>query len=63
VKERDRLFDLLKEVPFLKPFPSHSNFILCEVTSGFDAKKVKVHSFSYLIFTSSYLFYSLFVYV
>ncbi|KAK2366425.1 histidinol phosphate aminotransferase [Trifolium repens] len=41
VKERDRLFDLLKEVPFLKPFPSHSNFILCEVTSGFDAKKVK----------------------
>jgi histidinol-phosphate aminotransferase len=41
VKERDRLFDLLKEVPFLKPFPSHSNFILCEVTSGFEAKKVK----------------------
>ncbi|CAJ2666178.1 unnamed protein product [Trifolium pratense] len=41
VKERVRLFDLLKQVPFLKPFPSHSNFILCEVTSGFDAKKVK----------------------
>ncbi|CAK8532905.1 unnamed protein product [Lathyrus sativus] len=41
VKERGRLFELLKAVPFLRPFPSHSNFILCEVTSGFDAKKLK----------------------
>ncbi|XP_028797517.1 histidinol-phosphate aminotransferase, chloroplastic-like isoform X1 [Neltuma alba] len=41
VKERERLYDLLKEVPFLRPFPSHSNFILCEVTSGMNAKKLK----------------------
>jgi histidinol-phosphate aminotransferase len=41
LQERDRLYDLLKEIPFLKPFPSHSNFILCEVTSGKDAKKIK----------------------
>ncbi|KAL9252825.1 Histidinol-phosphate aminotransferase 2, chloroplastic-like protein, partial [Drosera capensis] len=41
VRERDRLFKLLKEVPFLNPFPSYSNFILCEVTSGRDAKKLK----------------------
>ncbi|KAJ4909486.1 hypothetical protein Rs2_04107 [Raphanus sativus] len=41
VRERERLFGLLKEVPFLNPFPSHSNFILCEVTSGMDAKKLK----------------------
>ncbi|TVU28197.1 hypothetical protein EJB05_19706 [Eragrostis curvula] len=41
VQERGRLFDLLKGIPFLKPFPSHSNFILCEVTSGKDAKKIK----------------------
>ncbi|GJN22002.1 hypothetical protein PR202_gb09528 [Eleusine coracana subsp. coracana] len=41
LQERDRLFDLLKGIPFLKPFPSHSNFILCEVTSGKDAKKIK----------------------
>ncbi|XP_051148769.1 histidinol-phosphate aminotransferase, chloroplastic-like isoform X2 [Andrographis paniculata] len=41
VQERERLFELLKEVPFLKPFPSYSNFILCEVTSGMDAKKLK----------------------
>ncbi|KAI5678371.1 hypothetical protein M9H77_09321 [Catharanthus roseus] len=41
VQERERLYQLLKEVPFLKPYPSYSNFILCEVTSGMDAKKLK----------------------
>lgn len=41
VQERERLFSLLKEVPFLNPYPSHSNFILCEVASGMDAKKLK----------------------
>ncbi|XP_022932612.1 histidinol-phosphate aminotransferase, chloroplastic-like [Cucurbita moschata] len=41
VHERERLFNLLKDVPFLNPYPSHSNFILCEVTSGMDAKKLK----------------------
>ncbi|KAG9142966.1 hypothetical protein Leryth_006223 [Lithospermum erythrorhizon] len=41
VEERERLFKLLKEVPFLNPYPSYSNFILCEVTLGKDAKKLK----------------------
>ncbi|XP_038899460.1 histidinol-phosphate aminotransferase, chloroplastic [Benincasa hispida] len=41
VQERERLYNLLKDVPFLNPYPSHSNFILCEVTSGKDAKKLK----------------------
>ncbi|KAG8383140.1 hypothetical protein BUALT_Bualt05G0153700 [Buddleja alternifolia] len=41
VQERERLFKLLKEVPFLNPYPSYSNFILCEVTSAMDAKKLK----------------------
>ncbi|KAL2473963.1 Histidinol-phosphate aminotransferase 2 [Forsythia ovata] len=41
VQERERLFKLLKEVPFLNPYPSYANFILCEVTSGMDAKKLK----------------------
>ncbi|KAJ4966541.1 hypothetical protein NE237_018390 [Protea cynaroides] len=41
VQERERLYKLLCEVPFLKPYPSYSNFILCEVTSGKDAKKLK----------------------
>ncbi|XP_050385222.1 histidinol-phosphate aminotransferase, chloroplastic-like [Argentina anserina] len=41
LQERERLFHLLKELPFLKPYPSYSNFILCEVTSGMDAKKLK----------------------
>ncbi|KAJ4963233.1 hypothetical protein NE237_023172 [Protea cynaroides] len=41
VQERERLYKLLCEVPYLKPYPSYSNFILCEVTSGKDAKKLK----------------------
>ncbi|PON45717.1 Histidinol-phosphate aminotransferase family [Parasponia andersonii] len=41
LKERDRLYNLLKEVPFLNPYPSHSNFILCKVAPGMDAKKLK----------------------
>ncbi|KVG38855.1 Aminotransferase, class I/classII, partial [Cynara cardunculus var. scolymus] len=41
VQERERLYKLLKEVPFLNPYPSYSNFILCEVTAGRDAKKLK----------------------
>ncbi|KAF2290986.1 hypothetical protein GH714_017865 [Hevea brasiliensis] len=41
LQERDRLYKLLLEVPFLNPFPSYSNFILCEVKSGRDAKKLK----------------------
>ncbi|KAL7224686.1 hypothetical protein ACSBR1_026046 [Camellia fascicularis] len=41
VQERERLFKLLKEVPFLNPYSSYFNFILCEVTSGMDAKKLK----------------------
>ncbi|KAJ8768840.1 hypothetical protein K2173_023744 [Erythroxylum novogranatense] len=41
VKERGRLYKLLKEVPFLNPHPSCSNFILCAVESGMDAKMLK----------------------
>ncbi|KAJ3692475.1 hypothetical protein LUZ60_012825 [Juncus effusus] len=41
VQERERLYNLLKEVNFLKPFPSYSNFILCEVINGKDPKKIK----------------------
>jgi len=41
LQERERLYNLLKGIPFLKPFPSHANFILCEVTQGKDAKKIK----------------------
>ncbi|XP_065881948.1 histidinol-phosphate aminotransferase, chloroplastic-like [Euphorbia lathyris] len=41
VQERNRLYKLLKEMPFLNPFPSYANFILCEVKSGMDAKNLK----------------------
>ncbi|KAK1294027.1 hypothetical protein QJS10_CPA16g01713 [Acorus calamus] len=52
VQERERLFDLLKEVPFLKLYPSYSNFILCEVASGKDAKKLKVFLLLIMVFIS-----------
>jgi len=29
--ERDRLFDRLKSIPYLHPYPSQANFILCKV--------------------------------
>lgn len=42
VQERKRFYGFSKEVPSVAPFPSYSNFILCEVKSGKDAKKLKV---------------------
>jgi histidinol-phosphate aminotransferase len=53
LQERERLFNLLKGIPYLKPFPSHANFILCEVTSGKDAKKIKVR-FAYYCTVQAY---------
>lgn len=41
VAERGRLHDALARVPYLQPFPSHSNFILCKVTDGRDARGLK----------------------
>jgi histidinol-phosphate aminotransferase len=34
VAERARLFAALREIPFLQPYPSHANFILCGVNGG-----------------------------
>ncbi len=34
IAERERLFNKLKELEFLKPFPSRANFILCHVLKG-----------------------------
>ena len=34
IAERDRLFNELKKIKWLKPFPSQANFILCSVLSG-----------------------------
>ncbi|GAB4818837.1 hypothetical protein N2152v2_005883 [Parachlorella kessleri] len=41
VSERERLQQELGAVPYLQPFPSHSNFILCKVTDGRDARGLK----------------------
>ena len=34
VRERERMFSLLKSIPRLKPWPSAGNFILCEMEPG-----------------------------
>lgn len=39
--ERDRLFGLLGEVPYLRPWPSDANFVLCDVR-GREAKGLKM---------------------
>jgi len=38
--ERDRLFQALQKIPYLEPYPTHSNFILCRVV-GQDAAELK----------------------
>jgi histidinol-phosphate aminotransferase len=40
IAERERLLGLLRAVPFLKPYPSQANFILCRVL-GRDAARLK----------------------
>ncbi len=39
-QERKRLFKMLQEIPYLKPYPTESNFILCQVL-GRDAAELK----------------------
>jgi len=39
-QERTRLMSALKEIPYLKPYPTQSNFILCQVV-GRDAAELK----------------------
>jgi histidinol-phosphate aminotransferase len=39
-EERARLFKALQEIPYIKPYPSQSNFILCQVV-GRDAAELK----------------------
>ena len=40
VAEREKLMQALRSIPWLQPYPSHSNFILCRV-SGRDAAALK----------------------
>jgi histidinol-phosphate aminotransferase len=41
VEERERLWKLLGAIPYLRPYPSRSNFILCQVV-GRDAHELKL---------------------
>jgi len=40
IRERDRLLEELSRVPFLRPYPSRANFVLCRVM-GRDAAALK----------------------
>ena len=40
--ERERLLSELQSIPYLKPYPTYSNFILCQVV-GKDAAELKAH--------------------
>jgi len=40
VAERERMRERLAQIPWLRPFPSEANFILCEVR-GLEARKVR----------------------
>jgi len=39
--ERERLADCIATIPYLRPYPSHANFILCRVI-GRDARQLKL---------------------
>jgi len=41
VQERERLARLLRDVPYLRPYPSRSNFVLCQVVAR-DARQLKL---------------------
>jgi histidinol-phosphate aminotransferase len=41
LEERERMLGLLGDVPFLRPYPSRSNFVLCQVV-GRDAGQLKL---------------------
>ncbi|GMH41126.1 hypothetical protein BSKO_09036 [Bryopsis sp. KO-2023] len=43
VAERGRLMEELLKIDFLEPYPSESNFILCKVKNGLEARQVKAH--------------------
>jgi histidinol-phosphate aminotransferase len=51
--ERARLYQNLQEVPYLKPSPSQSNFILCK-TMGISAKQLKLELASKGVFIRHY---------
>jgi len=40
VEERERLWGLLAQIPYLKPYPSRANFVLCRVV-GREARQLK----------------------
>lgn len=40
IAERQRFFEVLQQVDFLRVIPSQANYFLCEVTSRFSSTKL-----------------------
>ncbi|MEA1924152.1 MAG: threonine-phosphate decarboxylase CobD [Pseudomonadota bacterium] len=45
-EQRDYLYRELLEISFLRPFPSHANYILAKLENGIDGEKVRRYLFS-----------------
>lgn len=41
IEERSRLFAGLQSIPYLEPYPSQANFILCRAHGSVSAKQIK----------------------
>eukprot|EP00181_Compsopogon_caeruleus_P004490 CAMPEP_0184683974 /NCGR_PEP_ID=MMETSP0312-20130426/13392_1 /TAXON_ID=31354 /ORGANISM="Compsopogon coeruleus, Strain SAG 36.94" /LENGTH=412 /DNA_ID=CAMNT_0027136739 /DNA_START=1 /DNA_END=1239 /DNA_ORIENTATION=+ len=41
IAQRARLYQKLQSIPFLSPYPSHSNFVLCKVENGRTASSIR----------------------
>ena len=39
MEERERLFNVLRSIDYLEPFPSQANFILCKVSVVFRCRR------------------------
>lgn len=44
MEERERLFNVLRSIDYLEPFPSQANFILCKVIIIFRCTRPHRHS-------------------
>jgi threonine-phosphate decarboxylase len=45
-EQRDYLYRELQEISFLRPFPSHANYILAKLENGIDGEEVRRYLFS-----------------
>jgi len=54
IEERDHFISELKHISFIKPYPSHANFVLCEFDSSLVTKKLNLYLQQNGIFIRTY---------